>query len=113
MIEYVRLFTMIALIILLIACINFMNLSTARSEKRAKEVGVRKTLGSDKKQLVTQFFFESILLAVVAFLFSILAVFLLLPFFNSLVKKELFPDLSQPIFWIGSILIIVVTGIIA
>ncbi len=55
-IEYVRLFTIIAIIILLIACVNFMNLSTARSEKRAKEVGIRKTLGSDKKQLVVQFF---------------------------------------------------------
>ena len=113
MIKYVRLFGVIAFVILIIACVNFMNLSTARSEKRAKEVGVRKTLGSDKKQLITQFFFESIMLAVVAFLFSILAVFLLLPFFNSLVKKELFPDLSQPIFWIASILIIAVTGIIA
>ena len=56
MIKYVRLFGVIAFVILIIACVNFMNLSTARSEKRAKEVGVRKTLGSDKKQLVTQFF---------------------------------------------------------
>jgi putative ABC transport system permease protein len=63
MIEYVRMFTVIAIIILLIACVNFMNLSTARSEKRAKEVGIRKTLGADKKQLITQFFFESIILA--------------------------------------------------
>jgi putative ABC transport system permease protein len=113
MIKYVRLFGIIAFVILIIACVNFMNLSTARSEKRAKEVGVRKTLGSDKKQLVTQFFFESILLAVIAFLFSILTVFLLLPSFNRLVKKELFLDLSQPVFWISSILIIAVTGIIA
>src|SRR6266545_1067229 len=79
MIEYVRLFTIIALIILLIACVNFMNLSTARSEKRAKEVGVRKTLGSDKKQLILQFFFESMILAFIAFAFSIIAVYLLLP----------------------------------
>src|SRR5687768_8895566 len=70
MIKYVKLFTIIAFVILLIACVNFMNLSTARSEKRAKEVGVRKTLGSDKKQLVIQFFFESIILAFIAFLFS-------------------------------------------
>src|SRR5678815_4923923 len=68
MIEYVRLFTVIALIILFIACVNFMNLSTARSERRAKEVGIRKTLGSDKKQLILQFFFESILLAFIAFI---------------------------------------------
>jgi putative ABC transport system permease protein len=67
MIEYVRLFTIIAIIILLIACINFMNLSTARSEKRAKEVGIRKTLGSEKKHLVIQFFFESIILTLISF----------------------------------------------
>ena len=76
MIEYVRLFTIIAIIILLIACVNFMNLSTARSEKRAKEVGVRKTLGSDKRQLIFQFFSESIILAFIAFIFSVLAVYL-------------------------------------
>jgi ABC-type antimicrobial peptide transport system permease subunit len=76
MIKYVRLFTIIAFIILLIACVNFMNLSTARSEKRAKEVGVRKTLGSNKKQLIIQFFFESIILAFIAFVFSVIAVFI-------------------------------------
>ena len=73
MIEYVRLFTIIAIIILLIACVNFMNLSTARSEKRAKEVGIRKTFGSDKKQFILQFFCESMILAFVSFVFSILA----------------------------------------
>ena len=82
MIEYVRLFSIIAIIILLIACVNFMNLSTARSEKRAREVGVRKTLGSGKRQLIFQFFSESIILAAIAFVLSVLAVFLLLPFFN-------------------------------
>jgi len=66
MIEYVRLFSIIAIIILLIACVNFMNLSTARSEKRAREVGVRKTLGSGKRQLIFQFFSESIILAAIA-----------------------------------------------
>ena len=86
MIKYVRLFTIIAFIILLIACVNFMNLSTARSEKRAKEIGVRKTLGSDKKQLILQFFFESIILAFIAFIFSLIVVFILLPSFNSLVN---------------------------
>lgn len=68
MIEYVRLFTIIAIIILLIACVNFMNLSTARSEKRAKEVGVRKTLGSGKRQLIFQFFSESMILTLIAFI---------------------------------------------
>ena len=92
MIEYVRMFTIIAIIILLIACVNFMNLSTARSEKRAKEVGIRKTLGSGKKQLILQFFFESIILAFISFAFSILAVYLLLPSFNVLVDKQLTLD---------------------
>lgn len=113
MIEYVRLFTIIAIIILLIACVNFMNLSTARSERRAKEVGIRKTLGSDKKNLVLQFFFESIILAFVAFVLSIGMVYLLLPSFNTLVEKHLFLDLADPSFWAGAIGIIAFTGIVA
>ena len=113
MIEYVRMFTIIALIILLIACVNFMNLSTARSEKRAKEVGVRKTLGSDKKQLILQFFFESMILALTAFVFSVIAVYLLMPSFNVLVDKHLSLDLTQPLFWLGTFAIIVITGVVA
>jgi putative ABC transport system permease protein len=113
MIEYVKLFTIIALIILLIACVNFMNLSTARSEKRAKEVGVRKTLGSGKKQLILQFFFESIILAFIAFVLSIGVVYSLLPSFNSLVDKHLSLNLAQPAFWSGALAIIVITGVVA
>lgn len=113
MIEYVRLFTIIAIIILLIACVNFMNLSTARSEKRAKEVGVRKTLGSNKKQLIIQFFLESMIITFVAFIFSLAAVYILLPSFNSLVDKHLTLNLSQPFVWVGGIAIIMLTGIIA
>jgi putative ABC transport system permease protein len=113
MIEYVTLFTIIAIIILLIACVNFMNLSTARSEKRAKEVGVRKTLGSGKKQLILQFFFESMILAFVAFILSIGAVYLLLPSFNTLVDKHLSVPIAQPIFWLGVLVIIICTGIVA
>ncbi|MBS1933308.1 MAG: ABC transporter permease [Bacteroidetes bacterium] len=113
MIEYVKMFSVIAVIILLIACVNFMNLSTARSEKRAKEVGVRKTLGSDKTQLIFQFFTESMILACIAFLLSVFAVYLLLPLFNDLVNKHLVLDLSQPIFWIGAFIIIAFTGIVA
>ena len=113
MIEYVRLFTIIAFIILLIACVNFMNLSTARSEKRAKEVGVRKTLGSDKKQLILQFFFESMILAFIAFIFSVIAVYLLMPSFNTLVNKHLSLDLTQPFFWLGAFAIIILTGVVA
>jgi len=113
MIEYVRLFSIIAVIILLIACVNFMNLSTARSEKRAKEVGIRKTLGSDRKQLAIQFFCESMILAVIAFLVSILAVYLLLPSFNLLVNKQLSLPFGQPFYWISGIAIVLFTGIVA
>ncbi|TMI92399.1 MAG: FtsX-like permease family protein [Bacteroidetes bacterium] len=113
MIEYVTLFTIIAIIILLIACVNFMNLSTARSEKRAKEVGVRKTLGSGKKQLILQFFFESTILALVAFILSIGAVYLLLPSFDALVDKHLSLPVAQPVFWLGGLAIIICTGVVA
>lgn len=113
MIEYVRMFTIIAIIILLIACVNFMNLSTARSEKRAKEVGIRKTLGSDKKQLITQFFFESIILALIAFALSVITVYLMMPLFNSLVNKNLHLNIVEPFFIFGAIAIILFTGIVA
>lgn len=113
MIEYVRLFTIVAIIILLIACVNFMNLSTARSEKRSKEVGIRKTLGSDKTQLTLQFFSESMILVLIAFILSIIAVYALLPSFNLLVGKQLSISLSRPAFWLGSLTIIVFTGLVA
>jgi len=88
-IEYVRMFTFIALIILLIACINFMNLSTARSEKRAKEVGVRKVLGSGKKRLISQFIAEAMITALIASICSIIILMLLLPQYNIMVGKQL------------------------
>jgi putative ABC transport system permease protein len=113
MIEYVRLFSIIAAIILLIACVNFMNLSTARSERRAKEVGIRKTLGSGKKQLMLQFFFESTILTVLAFTLSVLAVFLVMPMFNQLVGKNLSLDITTPVFWVIALGILVFTGVIA
>jgi ABC-type antimicrobial peptide transport system permease subunit len=113
MVEYVALFTVIAIIILLIACVNFMNLSTARSEKRAKEVGVRKTLGSGKKQLILQFFFESMILAFIAMILSIGAVYLLLPSFNALVDKHLSVPINQPAFWLGALILIICIGVVA
>jgi len=113
MIEYVRLFTIIAVIILIIACVNFMNLSTARSEKRAKEVGVRKTLGSRKAELIAQFFAESSLFALIAFIFSIIAVILLLPAFNKLVDKHMSLGFGTASFWIIGLASILFTGIIA
>jgi len=113
MIEYVRMFAIIACIILLIACVNFMNFSTARSEKRAKEVGVRKTLGSGKRQLILQFYFEAMILTLIAFIFSVITVLALLPLFNTLVDKHLTIPFAQPMFWLGAIAIILFTGVIA
>jgi ABC-type antimicrobial peptide transport system permease subunit len=113
MIEYVRLFTIVAIIILLIACINFMNLSTARSEKRAKEVGIRKTLGSDRKQLRWQFLLESLILTCIAFAFSMLLVVLLLPAFNMMVGKQMEINPTDPVFWTGVVTIILFTGFVA
>lgn len=95
-ITYVRLFTLIALIILLIACINFMNLATARSEKRANEVGVRKALGSGKNRLITQFLAEAMITAVIAALVSVLLLALLMPQFNMLIEKNLELGFFQP-----------------
>ena len=112
-IEYVKLFTIIAIIILLIACVNFMNLSTARSEKRAKEVGIRKTLGSVKAQLMLQFFTESMILTFAAFILSIGAVYILLPVFNDMVGKHLSLHLNEASFWITALAILLFTGILA
>tara|TARA_R110002051_G_scaffold63132_5_gene114936 strand:- start:39169 stop:41520 length:2352 start_codon:yes stop_codon:yes gene_type:complete len=96
-IDAVRLFTIIALIILLIACINFMNLSTARSEKRANEVGVRKAMGSGRSRLIIQFITESLILAFMASLVSVLLLFILLPQFNLLIEKDLVLGITQPL----------------
>ena len=113
MIEYVKLFTIIAIIILLIACVNFMNLSTARSEKRAKEVGIRKTLGSAKIQLMLQFFTESMILTFAAFILSIGLVYILLPAFNSMVNKHLALHLNEASFWLTAVGILLFTGFLA
>jgi putative ABC transport system permease protein len=88
-IQYVYIFSAIAIFILLIACVNFMNLATARSSNRAREVGVRKVLGSNKQNLVTQFLMESILISFIALLFAILIAQLLLPYFNQLAGKQI------------------------
>lgn len=111
--DYVQLFTAIAIVILVIACINFMNLATARSEKRAKEVGIRKSLGSNRKRLIAQFISESIFITTLAFILAIILTELLLPGYNILVDKELFIDYSSPIFWLSVIGGIVVLGIVA
>ena len=112
-IQYVRLFSLIAAIILFIACINFMNLATARSEKRAREVGVRKVLGAGKKSLVLQFIGEAVLLALLSGIIAVLLIMLLLPAFNSLVQKNLTPGLGNPLH-LGVLLIVtIVCGLVA
>jgi putative ABC transport system permease protein len=112
-IETVWLFGIIGIFVLLLACINFMNLSTARSEKRAKEVGIRKAIGSAKKQLVVQFFSESILISVIAFIISLLFVVLLLPSFNSVADKKMSILWNSPFFWLVGIGFGLLTGLIA
>jgi putative ABC transport system permease protein len=112
-IAIVRMFGIIAAFILLIACINFMNLSTARSEKRAKEVGIRKTAGANKGLLVGQFIGESILISMIAGTIALLAVYLTLPAFNLLIGKELEVPVQNPGFWAAAFAFILFTGIIA
>lgn len=97
MIKYVKLFSLIAWIILIIACINFMNLSTARSQKRAREVGVRKVLGARKNGLIFQFIGESMITALFSALLAVGFMFLSLPFFNLLVEKELSIQILNPV----------------
>ncbi|MBW3468023.1 ABC transporter permease [Arthrospiribacter ruber] len=112
-IEYVRLFAIIGLFVLLIACINFMNLSTAKSQKRAKEVGVRKVVGADKGMLVSQFLTESLVITFFAGVFSILLVELTLPIFNNLTGKAMSVPYGELISWLQFALILLVTGVIA
>src|SRR6476646_10008017 len=88
-IQFVWLFAIIGVFVLMLACINFMNLSTARSEKRAKEVGIRKTVGSVRSQLIRQFLSESVLVAFLSFIFSVILVVVLMPLFNNLASKHI------------------------
>jgi putative ABC transport system permease protein len=113
MIEYVNMFTLIAVFILVIACINFMNLATARSERRAREVGIRKSVGSKRKDLVFQFLGESIMIALIAFISAIVLTELTLPGYNTLVSKKLSIDYTSPTFWTFGLGITLLTGILA
>ena len=112
-IKYVNLFSLIAWIILLIACINFMNLSTARSEKRAREVGVRKVLGAGKSKLVGQFIGESVIMALISAVVAICATYVVLPAFNTLVEKQLSIHLFQPLHIAALLAIALICGLIA
>jgi putative ABC transport system permease protein len=112
-IQYVRMFACIGVFVLLLACINFMNLSTARSEKRAKEVGIRKAIGSLRSQLIRQFFSESIVVALVAFLFSLLLVVLIVPFFDQVLGKQIVLPWGNIYFWLAGIGFSIATGLVA
>jgi ABC-type antimicrobial peptide transport system permease subunit len=112
-IVYVWMFGIIGAFVLLLACINFMNLATARSEKRAKEVGIRKTVGSARKMLIQQFYFESILVVIIAFVFALLFAGLALPWFNNLTNKQITVPWDNIYFWLASVVFILITGIIS
>ena len=112
-IQFVWLFGIIGVFVLLLACINFMNLSTARSEKRAKEVGVRKAIGSVRSQLITQFLSESLLIVVFAFVLTLVLVTLTLPWFNALSDKKMSILWANPYFWILSISFSLITGLVS
>ena len=112
-IQFVWLFGIIGLFVLLLACINFMNLSTARSEKRAKEVGIRKAVGSVRSQLIIQFFSESFLVVAFAFIFCVLLVLMILPWFNQVANKNIGILWANPMFWLLGIGFSFLTGIIA
>ena len=113
LIDIIRLFAIIAFIVLIIACINFMNLSTARSEKRAKEVGVRKVVGARKKALVWQFLGESVLISFLAAVVAVVIVILALPSFSALISTPLAINWLNPWFWVIVMSIILFTGILA
>ncbi len=112
-IEFVRMFGIIGIFVLLLACINFMNLSTARSEKRAKEVGIRKAIGSVRGQLIAQFFSESFLIVGFAFALSIGLVLLILPAFNEVADKQMNFLRANPFFWLLGISFTLLTGVVA
>ncbi|MFT3978917.1 MAG: ABC transporter permease [Ferruginibacter sp.] len=112
-IQYVRMFGIVGIFVLLLACINFINLSTARSEKRAKEVGIRKTIGSARSQLIAQFFTESMLIVFIAFAIAILLVWISFPSLNQLAGKQMAMFWTSPVFWIISILFLLFTAFVS
>ena len=112
-IEYVNLFMIVAVFILLIACINFMNLATAQSAKRAKEVGLRKVVGAARSSLVKQFIGEALLLTLFSVVLAIVLSATLLPAFNNLTGKQLSIPFTQPLFWLSIIALMIITGFVA
>ena len=113
LISYVRMFILIGILVLLIACINFTNLSTARSEKRAREVGIRKTLGSSRVPLILKFLVESLLITFLAALLAAVFIWLALPAFEDLSSQKIRIPYSNPVFWLLMTAYILITGLLA
>lgn len=112
-IEYVQIFTIVAILILLIACINFMNLATAQAARRAREIGVRKVVGASRLSLAGHFIGEAFLLTLLSMVAALLLSSLLLPLFNDLTWKQLSIPVSQPLFWAALLGLLILTGFIA
>ncbi len=112
-IEYVRIFTVVAIFILIIACINFMNMATAKAATRAREVGVRKVVGAQRVSLIFQFLMEALLFSALAMVVAIGVVYILLPLFNPLVSKKIVLDLGDGMLWVTAFAIVLATGFIA
>ncbi len=112
-IEYVRLFTIVAVFLLIIACINFMNLATARSAKRAKEVGIRKVVGAERSYLVGQFVGEAVLMSLFSLFIAIVLVQLLLSPFNTLTEKHIEIQYANPLYWLTLLGLALLTGLIS
>jgi putative ABC transport system permease protein len=112
-IQYVQLFSIVAIFILLIACINFMNLTTARSVKRAKEIGVRKVVGALRSSLIKQFIWEALLIVSLSAIIALAIVITALPFFNQLTAKEIVLPFSNISFWLSIAGLLLITGFIS
>ncbi|MEQ9424683.1 MAG: FtsX-like permease family protein [Cyclobacteriaceae bacterium] len=112
-IDYVNIMTVVAIFILIVACINFMNLTTARANRRSKEIGVRKVMGANKGSVSTQFFFEAILFTSISVALSALVVVLILPYFNVLVNKALIIDFAASHTWYYLVGLIVILGLLS
>jgi len=112
-IQYVKLFSIVAIFILLIACINFMNLTTARSVKRAKEIGVRKVVGAVRSSLIRQFIGEALLIVLLSVTVALLTVMLVLPQFNQLTGKQIMMPFDSTVFWLSIAALLLVTGFIS
>lgn len=111
--RFVWLYTIIGAFVLSLACINFMNLSTARSQKRLKEIGLRKAIGSARGQLIKYFLVESFLNTFCSFIISLISAMALLPWFNQISEKSLNIPLESTVFWLASILFVLLTTVLA